>query len=158
MTRLHDLCFSLVAGVHTCNRNCCHRYTNTKRRTGCNTEAIPRCGHRHARWPSHEASYMRSLAQYDPKVEIENITLIATSERSDPEVETHKGYKDVSVDRNSVTETQTLTSGREGRKSCRKPEGSDQQQRKPTETQGPCPDPKGFCIKVPYRDRTTRST
>ncbi len=49
-------------------------------------------------------------------------------------------YWEVSVDRNTATETQTLKYGWEGRKAGRKPKENDQKPRKPTETQGPCPD------------------
>ncbi len=57
-------------------------------------------------------------------------------------------YGEGSVDRNTATKTQTLKWGREDRKASRKPKENDQQPQKPTETQGPCPDLRGFCIKA----------
>ena len=45
-------------------------------------------------------------------------------------------YKEVSVDRNTATETQTLKKGREGRKAGRKPKENNQKPRQPAETQG----------------------
>jgi hypothetical protein len=60
-------------------------------------------------------------------------------------------YKEVSVDRNTATETQTIKWGQEGRKNGRKPKENGQKQRKPTETQGPCPNRKRFLYQSPYR-------
>ncbi len=68
-----------------------------------------------------------------------------------------KWYKEVSVDRNTATETLTLKYSREGKKPGRKHKVNDQQKRKPTETQGPCPDLRGFCIKALTEVATVRS-
>ena len=57
-------------------------------------------------------------------------------------------YRGASVDRNTATETQSLKLAREGRKQGRKPTENAPTPRKPTETQGPCPDLRGFCIKA----------
>ncbi len=58
------------------------------------------------------------------------------------------GYRKVSVGRNTVTETQTLKWACGRRKTGRTPKENDQKPRQPTETQGPCPDLRGFCIKA----------
>ncbi len=58
------------------------------------------------------------------------------------------GYREVSIDNNTATETQTLKLGQGGRKPGREPKENDQKPRKPRETQGPCPDLRGFCIKA----------
>jgi hypothetical protein len=60
--------------------------------------------------------------------------------------------KEFSVDRNTATDTQTLKWGREGRKA----KGNDQKPRKPTESQGPCPDLRGTCIKALTVQRRSR--
>ncbi len=49
-------------------------------------------------------------------------------------------YRKVSVDRNTSTETT--------RKTGRKPKEHNHKPQKPTETQGPCPDLRGFCISA----------
>ena len=49
-------------------------------------------------------------------------------------------YREVSVDRNTATETQTPKNSREGREAVRDPIENDQKNRKPTETKGLCPD------------------
>ncbi len=56
--------------------------------------------------------------------------------------------KEASVDRNTATRTQTLKSSREGRKTGREPKENNQHPRKPTETQGLCPDVREPCFKA----------
>ncbi len=56
-------------------------------------------------------------------------------------------YKEVSVDRNTATKTQTPKSTREGRKPGRKPEENYQKPRKPTESEGLCHD--GVTVSKP---------
>ena len=57
-------------------------------------------------------------------------------------------YREVSVDGHTATETQTLKKAQGSRKAGRKPKENGQKPQKPTETQGPCPKLKGFCIKA----------
>jgi hypothetical protein len=57
-------------------------------------------------------------------------------------------YREISVDRDTAAETQILKQAQGGRKPGRKAKENDQTLRKATETQGPCPDLGGFCIKA----------
>ncbi len=68
----------------------------------------------------------------------------------------HEPYREVSVDRNTATETQTLKYSSEGRKTGQKPKKNYPKPRKPTETQGPCPDLRGFCMPLPYIGKSGR--
>jgi hypothetical protein len=55
-------------------------------------------------------------------------------------------YKEVSVHRNTTTETQTLKSGREGGKQGRDYKENKNKPRKLTKIERPCPGLRGFCI------------
>jgi hypothetical protein len=59
--------------------------------------------------------------------------------------------KEVSVDRNTDTRTQTLQKVREGRKAGREAKAKSSKLREPTTNQGPCPDLRGTCIEAPDR-------
>ena len=61
-------------------------------------------------------------------------------------------YRELSADRDATTGTQALRYGREGGEGGREPKESDQKQRKPTETQGPCPDLSGNLRRSPCRN------
>ncbi len=80
-----------------------------------------------------------SVAPNDPRA-----VQLNSKRRSDPS----EPYREVSVDRNTATRTQTLKYGREGRKAGREPKENYQTPQKPTETPGPCPDLRGTCIKA----------
>ncbi len=93
------------------------------------------------------------IFELDPLMLIRHLHAEATLKESVDEESNYsppwsKKYREVSVNRNTATETQTLKKGQGGRKAGRKPMENDKKPQKPTETQGPRPDLRGFCIKA----------